>query len=117
MGTVKVHAGDFLKEDGEFSLGSFVLKTEKHSFMGEAISASDLKTVDVASEESVKRVGGTVGWGLVGALALGPVGLLAGLLVGGKGKDVTFVAEFKDGRKLLATTDNKTFIKIKAATF
>ena len=65
----------------------------------------------------MKKIGGTVGWGAVGAIALGPVGLLAGLLLGGKKKEVTFVARFKDGRKLLATTDNGTFTKIKAAIF
>ncbi|MGI2002125.1 hypothetical protein [Shewanella frigidimarina] len=54
----------------------------------------------------------------MGALALGPAGLLAGLLLGGgKSKDVTFVAKFKDGRKFLGTTDNKTFTKLQAAVF
>jgi len=84
---------------------------------GEALKLTDIKSVEEASEESVKRVGGTVGWGVAGAVALGPVGLLAGLLLGGKGKDITFVAEFKDGRKMLATADSKTFIKLKAAIF
>ena len=73
--------------------------------------------MEVASEESVKRIGGTLGWGAAGMLALGPVGLLAGLLLGGKKKEVTFVAKVKDGRKLLGTTDHKTFTKLKAAAF
>ena len=64
----------------------------------------------------IKKHAGKIGWGLAGAIALGPVGLLAGLLLGGKQKkEVTFVAIIKDARKLLATTDNKTFIKLKAA--
>lgn len=83
----------------------------------EGIPFSDLESVDLATEDSVKRVGGTVGWGAAGAIALGPVGLLAGLLLGGRGKDVTFVAKFKDGRKILATTDSKTYTKIAAAVF
>jgi len=43
--------------------------------------------------------------------------LLAGLLLGGNKKEITFVAKFKDGRKLLATTDSGTFTKLQAAVF
>ena len=117
MAKVKVHAGDFLKGDGQDVLGSFSLRTKQHSWAGESIPFSKLSEVELATEDSVKRIGGTIGWGAAGALALGPVGLLAGLLLGGKGKDVTFVAKFKDGRKLLATTDSKTFTKLQAAVF
>ena len=42
---------------------------------------------------------------------------MAGLLLGGKGKDVTFILKLKDGRKMLATTDSKTFTKIAAMAF
>lgn len=93
------------------------LKTSKHRWIGEKISLSEFETAEVASEDNVKRIGGTVGWGVAGAALLGPVGLLAGLILGGKGKDVTFVATLKDGRKMLATTDSKTFTKIQAAVF
>lgn len=55
--------------------------------------------------------------GVAGAALLGPIGLLAGLLLGGKGKDVTFILKLKDGRKMLATTDSKTFTKIAAMAF
>jgi len=43
--------------------------------------------------------------------------MLAGLLLGGKGKDVTFILQLKDGKKMLATTDAKTFTKIQALAF
>lgn len=76
-----------------------------------------IETVEIATEENVKKLGGTVGWGIAGAVLLGPVGLLAGLLVGGRKKEVTFVARFKDGRKLLGTTDSKTFTTLQAACF
>lgn len=117
MAKIKVLAGDFIKTDGEYSWGSLILKTEEHSWFGETIPLSQLDTVDIATEENVKKIGGTVGWGAAGAIILGPVGLLAGLLLGGKKKEVTFVAKFKDGRKLMAQTDSKTFIKIQAAVF
>ena len=117
MAKVTVHAGDFLKGDSQFSFGSLVLRTEAHSFVGEVIPITQLESLEAASEESVKKIGGTVGWGAAGALVLGPVGLLAGLLLGGRKKEVTFVAKFKDGRKLLATTDSGTFTKLQAAVF
>src|SRR5438067_365502 len=44
----------------------------------------DLAELEVASEESTKKMMGAIGWGLVGDLALGPLGLLAGVLSGGK---------------------------------
>lgn len=117
MAKIKVHAGDFLKGEGQLSFGSFVLKTQAHPRVGETISLTKLEMVDTASEENVKKVGGTIGWGAAGAVLLGPVGLLAGLLLGGRKKEVTFVAKFKDGRKLLATTDSGTYTQIRAAVF
>lgn len=121
MPKIVVHAGDFGKGKGALSFGA-VLSLPKAKpgaifFPNENIQISELQTVETASEEAVKRLGGTVGWGIAGAALLGPVGLLAGLIAGGKGKDVTFVAVFKDGRRLLATTDSKTFNKLQAAVF
>jgi len=117
MAKIKVYAGDFLEGDSQYSFDSLILKTKEHSFLGETIPITELETVDIATEESVKKLGGTVGWGVAGAVILGPVGLLAGLLLGGKKKEVTFIAKFKDGRKLLASTDSKTFTKLQAAVF
>ncbi|MFT9495869.1 hypothetical protein [Anaerosolibacter sp.] len=117
MAKLTIHAGDFTKGPGEYSFGSFTLRTEKHKIIGETISEKELDVVEVASEENVKKLGGTIGWGAVGGVLLGPVGLLAGLLAGGKKTEVTFIAKFKDGRKMLATTDSKTFTKIRAVCF
>jgi hypothetical protein len=117
MASIKLHAGDWGKGSGSYMFGQISLPKPNGWGALETIAAATLTEVELASEDSVKRLGGTVGWGVVGAVALGPVGLLAGLLLGGKGKDVTFVAKFKDGRKILATTDSKTYTKLKAAVF
>lgn len=118
MGKIKVHAGDFVNGGHHsFGFGVFHLYTPDHPFKGEAIIGTELESADIATEESVKKIGGTVGWGVAGAALLGPAGLLAGLLLGGKKKEVTFIARFKDGRKMLATTDSKTFTKIQASVF
>ncbi len=117
MAKLTVHAGDWPKGGQHaFMFGSFSL-VKAGKFMPETIPASDLVEIDVASEEAVKKIGGAVGWGAVGALALGPVGLLAGLLIGGNKKEVTFVAKFRDGRKILATVESKAFTQMKAAIF
>lgn len=102
---------------GSLTFAILNLRTKKHAILGENIPLAALESVETASEESVKKIGGTVGWGIAGGAFLGPVGLLAGLLLGGKKKKTTFVAKFKDGRKLLATTDAKTYTKIQAAVF
>ncbi len=117
MAKIKVHAGDFLEGDARYSFGSLTLRTKDHTLVGETIPITELEVVDIATEENVKKLAGTVGWGVAGAVILGPVGLLAGLLLGGKKKKVTFIAKFKDGRKLLASTDSKTFTKLQAAVF
>ena len=120
MATVNVHAGDFLKGVSFFvettgGAGYLALKNATKTNLTVPITL--LEAVEQASEESVKKIGGTIGWGIAGAVVLGPVGLLAGLLLGGKKKEVTFVARFKDGRKLLATTDSASFTKLQASVF
>lgn len=116
----RIHAGDFLEgSDGIIMFGRLVLPTKQGLIFKkeERMPESELEEVEIATEQSVKRLGGTIGWGLTGGALLGPAGLLAGLLLGGRDKKVTFVAQLHDGRKFLGTTDNETYIKLKAATF
>lgn len=119
MSKIIVHAGDFQKCKASIMFGIITFPWESGDGFsgGKKISIKELEEISPANEESVKRLGGTIGWGVVGATLLGPVGLLAGLIAGGRGKNVTFVAKFKDGRKMLATTDSKTFTKMQAIVF
>lgn len=120
MGTVTIHAGDFPAGKASFGFNAITFPWQPGDGFstGKTVALTGvIKSVEIATEESVKRAGGTIGWGVVGATLLGPVGMLAGLLLGGKGKDVTFVAVFKDGTKMLATTDSKTFTKFQALAF
>lgn len=122
MGSIDIHAGDW-KTGNHSSYGEFVglsLALDEMGWTGwkmDNVPVSEIETLDIATEENVKKVAGTVGWGVAGAAILGPVGLLAGLLVGGNKKKVTFVLKLKDGRKILASTDSKTFTKMQAAIF
>ncbi|WP_286863278.1 MULTISPECIES: hypothetical protein [Pantoea] len=45
---------------------------------------------------------------------MGPLGLIAGAMLGGNRKDVTFIAELSEGRKFMATTDSKTYTELQA---
>lgn len=120
MASITIHAGDFTK--GKASIGFNVISFpwapgDGFSLGKTLVLDGALESVTLASEDAVKRAGGTIGWGVAGAVLLGPVGLLAGLLMGGKSKDVTFIAQFKDGKKMLATTDSKSFTKLQALVF
>lgn len=112
MAKIVIHAGDFGADKAKFSGGNKIVFSSD-----EELGLWDLEEVELATEENVKRMGGALGWGAIGGLALGPVGLLAGLLLGGKSKEITFAVKFKDGRKFLGTTDNKTYTALKAYVF
>lgn len=125
MGKIKVEAGDFKVGNhsqffSAFGANEFHMALDQISWTGykiEKYSAEEVDEIAEASEENVKRLGGTVGWGIAGAALLGPVGLLAGLIAGGRGKNVTFICKFGDGKKFLGTTDSKTYTKIVASQF
>ena len=118
MASFKVHAGDWPQGVAHLNFGVIVMPPEKiWQQWGEKLKVEELESVEVATEDSVKRLGGAIGWGVVGGTLLGPVGLLAGLLLGGRGKEVCFVAKFRDGRKLLATCDAKLYQQLLAKVF
>ena len=129
FGSFEILAGDFVqtKEPGasaQFVGGAFHLtvkdankKWYQIGMSTVTIKADQIEALDVATEENMKKMGGAIGWGLVGGLALGGIGAVAGLLAGGRGKDVTFVCKFKDGRKMLAKADSKVFENIQVACF
>lgn len=118
FGEFKVQAGDFdTIRKGIFVSGSFSMPRKGTMMATDIYQQSRIEALEVASEDSVKRVGGTAGWGIAGAALLGPVGLLAGLLVGGRGKDVTFIVKFDDGKKALCTASSKLYAKMQSAMF
>jgi hypothetical protein len=120
IGLIKVHAGDFsggMLTKTYFTMRPILKMRVAGANSWEQMSLSEIAEIEVASEESVKRLGGTIGWGIVGNALLGPVGLLAGLIEGGKGKDVTFICTFNDGRKFLGTTSSSVYTQFRAARF
>jgi hypothetical protein len=100
---INIHAGDFEKRPNHYyKNGKFYMRI-KGKFFPEKIYSSQIAKLELATEESVISLGGAAGWGIAGTVLLGPIGLLAGLILGGKGKKVTFICVFKDGRKFLGT--------------
>ena len=109
MAEFKIEGGDFPKGKAQYSFGAFTIKTKKKR---ETFPAKKLEALEIATEEGAVRLGGAAGWGTAGALLLGPAGLLAGLVLGGRGKKVTFIAVFKGGKKFIGTAPQKTFNKM-----
>lgn len=109
FGTFKVLAGDFQSGNAsQYVDGKLIMKTEG-KFFREKIPVTEIATLERATEEAIINTGGAIGWGLAGSLMFGPAGLVAGLMLGGKGQEITFICTFKDGRKFLATTSSKLF--------
>ena len=123
MATIKVVAGDLDNGSWQF-MGMFGTatmsraSTTKSLWKGESVDLkSEVDSIEQLTEDKVKKVAGTAGWGLAGAALLGPLGAIGGILLGGNKKQVAFACYLKDGRKFMATTDGKTWQKITAARF
>jgi hypothetical protein len=120
MATFKVLAGDFGEgKSGQVLVGPLYRRSGQGFNMpgGVHIGPGQIEALEIATEENLKKMGGAVGWGVAGGIALGPVGLIAGALAGGRQKEITFVCKFKDGRKFLGSCDAKVFADIKSAEF
>ena len=108
----KIISGDFPKStaySGSFGARSITWGWGKDKTID---LRKQVDSVEIVTEESKKKFMGTAGWGLAGAIALGPLGLIAGALAGGNKKEVCFACHLKDGRKFMAVTDPKTYQEI-----
>lgn len=112
MANIKILAGDFLQGDGEYRAGTITLVTPLFPWPGISFKHNDIKSVEMASQASSKKIDGAIGYGLAGALVLGPVGAAAGVMLAGEEKEITFLTTFKDGRKILAAADDRTYQKL-----
>jgi hypothetical protein len=106
--TVKILGGDLQAGEWQFATGTLWGAFDQVSLVGE------VQKVSLQTEESVKKLPEMAAWGLAGSLVLGPLGLVAGALMGGNKKEVCALCELKDGRKFLATMDSKVYQEILA---
>jgi hypothetical protein len=114
MAKIKVHAANFPYLEINATGSCIFIKTGAFQLTGETIHGSRLVTIESASEDSVKKVGGAIGWGSSEAFSLLGRVVSRGI-AWRKQKEVTFVAEVDDGRKFMGTTDHKTFIGLQGA--
>lgn len=71
----------------------------------ESFGLEDVKTLELVSEATVKKLGGSLAWAAAGGVLFGPAGAIVGSTVGGNKNEVTFIAEFHDGRSFVGVTD------------
>lgn len=111
MAKITIHAGDFGgKGTGFLCAGVLVLN-------GIQVPLETLSDLEIATEENVKKLAGTIGWGIAGVAVFGLAGAVAGLIAGGRKKEITFIAKFEGGKRLFATTDKKTYTQLQASIF
>jgi hypothetical protein len=107
MGVFSVIAGDFAEKGHQLVRGQLLMKG--NGLFREKIPLSQIDELAIASESSLNSVGGALGWGLAGEALLGPVGLAAGLIRGGRKHEITFVCRLRDGRRFLGFAPAKVF--------
>ncbi|MGE8067679.1 hypothetical protein [Pseudomonas sp. NPDC089569] len=112
MASITVLAGDFLQGDGDYREGVLTLRTPLYPWPGLKLPLRKFRHLEVANEESFNNIQQAIGYGVAGAMLLGPIGAFAGLMLAQKETEVTFMATLKDGRKLLACADGDTFDEI-----
>ncbi len=121
MSAIKVVAGDLDHGTWQFSgmLGVALMtraSTRTHPWKGETVNLkSEVSNIEQLTEEKVKKLAGTAGWGIAGAVLLGPIGAIGGMLLGGNKTQVAFACYLNDGRKFMGVTDSKAWQKIMAA--
>jgi hypothetical protein len=118
MGKIEMIAGDFGRDTYELPEDRYgMIELRKEYSLTKVDLTILIERVELHSEESIKKVLGTAGWGIAGGLLLGPLGAIGGMLIGGRTKKVCFAAYLKDGRKFMATTDSKTYQRLAAKAF
>jgi hypothetical protein len=90
---VKVIGGDLTPGEWKYETGILWGAFDQIQMHGH------VKTIALQTEESIKKL----------PEMAGPVGLLAGVMLGGNKKQVCALCELNDGRKFLATMDSKVY--------
>lgn len=67
LGQFEVYAGDFKKCKNHYRYRNKLVMSKRWRLFRERIKLKNIESVEVASEEAVKRQGVIVGWGVAGA--------------------------------------------------
>ncbi len=107
-------------EDCDIGGGSWMYDAEKKELKKDDLRIKirlnkHLTKIQIVSEKNDRTISGTVSAGIVGAVALGPLGALAGSLYGGKrDKETVIYGELSDGNTFVGKCDNDVFPKLLA---
>jgi hypothetical protein len=115
MVKIKILAGDFLDGYAAYEPGLITIETVVYPWPGLKISTQEIRDVALVSENSRRSVSSSVSLGLAGAMVLGPIGAVAGLMLAGEEEEVTFSLALRDGRSMLCAADGRTFRNIESA--
>ena len=123
MAKLKVVAGDL--ELGTYTLSTYpTIHIEQYYSLSFGtlkrdrayIEKENVNFIEMLDEEKRRKLSSMMGWGFLGAITLGPLGALGGLLFSNK-REVTFACELKDGRKFMAVCPSSLWKKIQIAHF
>lgn len=84
---------------------------------GPEYSDTEVVSIDLLTQQNSTSVFKKAGWGAVGGLALGPLGMFAGLLGGGNRHEKIVAIEFTDGKRALLQVDTKSYAEIMRLAF
>jgi hypothetical protein len=116
LGRFKIIAGDFRTDMKHQVISNTLLLHEigGWGFSATKYPSSRILELEEVSADSDRNVGGTLGWGVAGALVAGPLGAIAAGYVGGKKNDVTFVCKLDDGKQFVGVMKRSLFLELAA---
>lgn len=79
------------------------------------VPLGDVVDMDAIASDHAGQVKAGLKLSARGFMAVGPVGLAAGLLAAGRGKDVSFAVVLADGRRFIATASAETYADLHSA--
>lgn len=104
-----------------FQNGKYELELDQRGFFGPPRTdfvptfLKNIESIEQVDEEKTTDIKSAVGWGIVGGLATGGIGLLAGALIAGRNKKyVTFEIRFKDGTYFICQCRKHEYAKLMA---
>jgi hypothetical protein len=118
---IKLLGGDFGEDKPAAISTTFfsgklkALVIPKGWFSSHTIRRKDIESVEAINDKNKVNILGALGGGAVGALLAGPIGLLAGSLLAGRGKAVLLVVRLRDGRQFLCSAKPKEYELLLAA--
>lgn len=99
-------------KSANFTYKTISISFDKIFIDNKIVNFDDIESFDFASEDNVKKIKSSIGWGVAGAVTFGVFGAAAGLLLGGNKKETTFILSMKSGKAFIASTKPETFLKI-----